>query len=90
MLQIPMFLYDFLSIFQQVWLKLFNIDLIVVKIRSSNFNIYLFYYSHFIWLIIFCLINVIIFRNILFITIYAFIVKKINTNADCKQISRTT
>ena len=31
------------------------------------------------------MIDLIIFRNIFFTTIYAFIVNKINTNADCKK-----
>ena len=67
--------------FLQFWLKTFDTDHVVLKIISSIFNIYLFYYTHFIWLIFFCMI----YRNILFITIHVFIVNKISNdpNADC-------
>ena len=69
----------------------FDIDHVVVKIISSIFNIYLFYYSHFILLlIIFCMINIIICRNIFFITIHAFIVNKISTMLIANAITANT
>ena len=54
---------------------------VIVKIISSIFNANLFYYTNFtllLLLLIFSLINIIIYRNILYIMIYTFVINKIS------------
>ena len=77
-----------MSIFNKIGSKfLIFIDHVVVKIISLIFDMYLFYCSHFIWLIICYSISIIIYRNIFFITIFVFIVKKISTDPNADYIS---
>ena len=40
------FLYDFLSIFYQAWIKVFNVNHVIKKVICTIFNINLFDISH--------------------------------------------